>query len=88
MLTKEKKQEIIREFGKDENDTGSPEVQIALLSKRISDLTEHLRGHKGDNSSRRGMYQMIGRRRGLLDHLMKNDIERYREIIAKLELRG
>lgn len=88
MLTKEEKQDIIRTYGKDEKDTGSPEVQIALLSKRISDLTEHLRTHQMDNASRRGMYQMIGRRRGLLDHLKEGDIDRYRDLIAKLELRG
>ncbi len=88
MLTKEEKQDIIRTYGKDEKDTGSPEVQIALLSKRISDLTEHLRTHRMDNASRRGMYQMIGRRRGLLDHLKEGDIDRYRDLIAKLELRG
>ena len=70
-----------------ETDTGSPEVQIAILSKRISDLTEHLKAHKNDHHSRRGLLKMVGRRRNLLNYLMKNDINRYRAIVAKLGLR-
>lgn len=88
MLTKEKKQEIVREFGKNEKDTGSSEVQIALLSYRISELTEHLKTHEKDNHSRRGLYMLIGQRRGLLNYLKKLDIERYRDLIARLNLRG
>ncbi|MCI6157149.1 MAG: 30S ribosomal protein S15 [Peptoniphilaceae bacterium] len=88
MLTKEQKQDIIRTYGKDEHDTGSPEVQIALLSQRISELTDHLKSHKKDNHSRRGMYMLIGQRRGLLNYLKRIDIERYRDIVAKLNLRG
>ena len=87
MITKEKKQAIMKEFARTEGDTGSPEVQIAVLSARIDELTEHLRSHSGDHHSRRGMYQMIGRRRGLLDYLQKVDIERYRAIVEKLGLR-
>lgn len=88
MLTKEKKQEIVKEFGKNEKDTGSSEVQIALLSYRISELTEHLKTHEKDNHSRRGLYMLIGQRRGLLNYLKKLDIERYRDVIARLNLRG
>lgn len=88
MLTKEKKQELIKEFGKNEQDTGSPEVQIALLSYRITELTEHLKVHPKDNHSRRGMYMLIGQRRGLLNYVKKLDIERYRDVIARLNLRG
>ncbi|MFR9280066.1 30S ribosomal protein S15 [Levyella massiliensis] len=88
MLTKEKKQEIVKEFGKNEKDTGSSEVQIALLSYRISELTEHLKTHEKDNHSRRGLYMLIGQRRGLLNYLKKLDIERYRDLIARLNLRG
>lgn len=88
MLTKEKKAEIIKEYGKNEKDTGSPEVQIALLSYRIAELTEHLKSHTNDNHSRRGLYMLIGQRRGLLNYLYKLDIERYRDLIARLNLRG
>lgn len=88
MLTTEKKQEIIKEFGKDEKDTGSPEVQIALLSHRIKDLTEHLKIHKKDQHSKRGLFQLIGQRRNLLKYLRNQDIERYRDIIERLNLRG
>lgn len=88
MLTTEKKQEIIKEFGKDEKDTGSPEVQIALLSHRIKDLTEHLKTHKKDHHSKRGLFQLIGQRRNLLKYLRNQDIERYRDIIERLNLRG
>ena len=81
------KAEIIKEYALKEGDTGSPEVQIALLSYRINHLTEHLKTHKGDHHSRRGLLMMVGKRRGLLDYLAKIDIERYRAIIAKLGIR-
>ena len=83
----EAKQQVIRDYRVHDNDTGSPEVQIALLSERITNLTEHLRTHKGDHHTRRGLMKLIGRRRGLLDYVRNNDVERYREIIAKLGLR-
>ena len=86
-MTKERKQEIIKEFGRDEHDTGSPEVQIAILTDRINHLTEHLRSHQKDHHSLRGMLMLIGRRRGLLDYLKSKDIEAYRELIAKLGIR-
>lgn len=87
MLNKDQKTEIIKEFQKDEKDTGSPEVQIAILTQRIKELTEHLKVNKKDHSSRRGLFKMIRRRKGLLNYLMENDIERYREVIEKLGLR-
>lgn len=87
MLNKEEKTQIIKNFQKDEKDTGSPEVQIAILTKRIKDLTEHLKVNKKDHSSRRGLFKMIRRRKGLLTYLMDNDIDRYRQIIEKLGLR-
>ena len=87
MLTNEKKQEIIKKFQVHEGDTGSPEVQIALLTDRIIYLTEHLKIHKKDHHSRRGLLKMVGQRRGLLNYLIKNDIERYRKIISALGLR-
>ena len=86
-MTKEKKQEIINTYKREENDTGSPEVQIALLTERISELTEHLKVHKKDNHSRRGLLKMIGKRRNLLSYLSKKDINRYRDIVKKLNLR-
>ena len=86
-LTAEEKQEIIAKYATHEGDTGSPEVQVALLSKRIADLTEHLKEHKHDHHSRRGMQLMIGDRRRLLDYLKRVDIERYRSIIERLGLR-
>ncbi|MGI6580072.1 MAG: 30S ribosomal protein S15 [Saccharofermentanales bacterium] len=86
-MDKQRKQEIIEEFKINESDTGSPEVQIAILTERIRHLTEHLKLHKGDHHSRRGMLTMVGKRRGLLNYLEKNDIERYRSIIARLGLR-
>ena len=86
-MTKERKQEIISTYKRDENDTGSPEVQIALLTERISELTEHLKVHKKDNHSRRGLLKMIGKRRNLLSYLAKKDVNRYREIVKKLNLR-
>lgn len=86
-LTAEEKQEIIAKYATHEGDTGSPEVQVALLSKRIADLTEHLKVHKHDHHSRRGMQLMIGDRRRLLDYLKRVDIERYRSLIERLGLR-
>lgn len=87
MITAEQKKEIVAKYGKTPEDIGSPEVQIALLSARIADLTEHLKTHKKDHHSRRGMLKMVGQRRGLLDYLKKTDIERYRAIVEKLGLR-
>lgn len=87
-LSKEEKARIIDEYKIHESDTGSPEVQIAILTYRINQLTEHLKVHKKDHHSRRGLYKMIGQRRGLLRYLQKKDIERYRELIKKLEIRG
>ena len=86
-MIQEKKNEIISANRIHENDTGSPEVQIAVLTGRIKYLTEHLKEHKKDHHSRRGLLKMVGKRRGLLNYLMKKDIERYRAIIAKLGLR-
>ncbi len=79
--------EIVAEFGTHESDTGSPEVQVALLSERINHLTEHLREHKHDHHNRRGLLMMVGKRRRLLDYLRRQDVERYRALIAKLGLR-
>ncbi len=87
MLLKEQKTAVIEANRTHENDTGSPEVQIAILTKRIVDLTEHLKIHKKDNHSRRGLLKMVGQRRSLLNYLQKKDIERYRAIIAKLGIR-
>lgn len=87
MLLKEDKDAIIAQYATHEGDTGSPEVQIAILTKRINDLTEHLKVHKKDHHSRRGLLKMVGRRRNLLNYLTKTDIERYRAIIEKLGLR-
>ena len=86
-MLKEEKNAIIKEYSQHEGDTGSPEVQIALLTKRINDLTEHLKTHKKDHHSRRGLLKMVGQRRNLLNYLTKVDIERYRAIIAKLGIR-
>lgn len=86
-MLKEEKNAIIKEYAQHEGDTGSPEVQIALLTKRINDLTEHLKVHKKDNHSRRGLLMMVGQRRSLLAYLQKKDVERYRAIIKKLGLR-
>lgn len=80
-------QEIISEYGAHDSDTGSPEVQVALLSERINHLTEHLRTHKHDHHSRRGLLMMVGRRRRLLNYLTRTDVERYRKLIASLGLR-
>jgi small subunit ribosomal protein S15 len=87
MLTKEKKNEIIGDYRVNDTDTGSPEVQIALLTTRINELTEHLKTHKKDHSSRRGLLKMVGTRSSLLKYVRNNDIERYRQIIKKLGLR-
>ena len=87
MMLKDQKTAIIEANRTHESDTGSPEVQIAILTERINQLTEHLKIHAQDNHSRRGLYKMIGKRRSLLDYLMKKDIERYSAIIAKLGIR-
>ncbi len=87
MMTKEQKTAIIKEYAAHEGDTGSPEVQIALLTYRINNLTEHLKSNKKDHHSRRGLLMMVGQRRNLLAYLQKNDIERYRSIIARLGIR-
>lgn len=87
MLNGERKKEIIDTHKRHEGDTGSPEVQIALLTERINYLTGHLREHTNDHHSRRGLLKMVGQRRGLLNYLMKKDIERYRQIVAKLGIR-
>ena len=87
MISKEKKTQIIAEYGRKEGDTGSPEVQVALLTERIKELTEHLKVNQKDHHSRRGLLKMVGQRRGLLDYLKKTDIERYRALIEKLGIR-
>ena len=87
MITKDQKLSIVQEHGKAANDTGSAEVQIAIFSQRINVLTEHLKKHKRDHSTRRGLLQMVGKRRQLLNYLMDRDIERYRAIIEKLGIR-
>ena len=87
MMTKEQKTAIIAEYATHEGDTGSPEVQIALLTCRINNLTEHLKTNKKDHHSRRGLLMMVGQRRNLLAYVQKNDIERYRAIVARLGLR-
>jgi small subunit ribosomal protein S15 len=86
-MIKDEKQKIIEKYKLHEGDTGSPEVQIAILTERINHLNEHLKEHKKDHHSRRGLLKMVGQRRGLLNYLEKNDIERYRSIIKKLNLR-
>ena len=86
-MTKEVKQQVMAEYATHEGDTGSPEVQIALLTTRINELTEHLKVHKKDHHSRRGLLKMVGHRRNLLAYVMKNDIERYRDIIKRLNIR-
>ena len=86
-ITAERKQELITEHARVEGDTGSPEVQVAILTERISTLTEHFKGHHKDNHSRRGLLMMVNKRRSLLDYLKKKDAGRYAEIIAKLGLR-
>lgn len=87
MIAKEKKQDIIKEYARTEGDTGSPEVQIAILTARIKELTEHLKVNHKDHHSRRGLLKMVGKRRGLLAYLKKVDIERYRSLIERLGIR-
>ena len=87
MISKEKKTAIMNEYARSEGDTGSPEVQVAILTARIQELTEHLKENPKDHHSRRGMLKMVGQRRGLLEYLKKKDIERYRALIEKLGLR-
>ena len=87
MLAREQKTEVIHRYRRDESDTGSPEVQIAILSERIGDLTEHFKTHKKDHASRRGLLMMVSRRRRLLDYLKKYDTERYKDVIQKLGIR-
>lgn len=86
-LTKEQKQELIAKYGKKPNDSGSPEVQIAILTQRINELSAHFDVHKKDNHSRRGLLKMVGKRRRLLEYLQKKDVERYRKIVEELGLR-
>jgi small subunit ribosomal protein S15 len=86
-LNKEEKEKIIKKFSRSESDTGSTEVQIAVLTKSIEDLTEHLKIHKKDNHSKRGLLKKVGQRRSLLNYLMKSDVAKYREVIKKLNLR-
>lgn len=86
-LTKERKAELVAQFGKDATDTGSTEVQVALLTERINELTEHLREHKKDHHSRRGLLMLVGQRRRLLRYLESNDLDRYRGLVAELGLR-
>lgn len=87
MISKEKKQEIIAAYGRTANDTGSPEVQIALLTQRINELTEHLKKNQKDHHSRRGLLKMVGQRRALLDYFKRSDLEGYRKLIERLGLR-
>ena len=87
MIRKEVKDQVIKEYATHEGDTGSPEVQVAVLTYRINELTDHLRTHIHDDHSRRGLLKMVGKRRGLLDYLAKKDINRYRALIARLGLR-
>lgn len=86
-ITKQEKQELVKKFGKNEKDSGTAEVQIALLTRRINDLTDHFNKHKKDHHSRRGLMMMVGKRRRLLDYLAAKDIERYRTIIKELNIR-
>lgn len=86
-LTQEKKQELVQRYGRSENDTGSVEVQVALLTERINELTEHLRGHRKDHHSRRGLLMLVGQRRRLLRYLQNSDLDRYRQVVADLGLR-
>ena len=86
-ITNERVAELIKEYGKNEKDSGSPEVQVAILSERIKNLTEHLKVHKVDNHTRRGLMKLIGKRRGLLKYIKNKNIDEYRELIAKLGIR-
>lgn len=87
MISSSRKQELVEKFGDNGNDTGKPEVQIAIFSARIAELTEHLKVHKKDHASRLGLLKLVGKRRRLLNYLMANDIERYRAVIAELGIR-
>ncbi len=87
MITKERKEAIIAEYGRKPGDTGSPEVQVALLTARITELTEHLKVNQKDHHSRRGLLKMVGQRRGLLEYLKKNDVDAYRDLITRLGIR-
>jgi small subunit ribosomal protein S15 len=87
MITAEEKKEIVAKYGKNESDTGTPEVQIAIFTKRINELTEHLKKHQKDHSTRRGLLKLVGKRRRLLNYLTERDIERYRTIIKELGIR-
>jgi small subunit ribosomal protein S15 len=87
MITKEEKQDLITQYGKSPADTGAPEVQIAIFTKRINELTEHLKLHQKDHSTRRGLLKLVGKRRRLLNYLMDRDIERYRNVIQELGIR-
>lgn len=87
MISKEQKEQIVADYGRTPGDTGSPEVQIAILTARINDLTDHFKSNPKDHHSRRGLLKMVGQRRGMLAYLKKTDIERYRTLIAKLGLR-
>ncbi|MFQ5570483.1 MAG: 30S ribosomal protein S15 [Rhodothermales bacterium] len=87
MITKEEKLELIKKFGKNDNDTGTAEVQIAIFTKRINELTEHLKTHPKDHATRRGLLKLVGKRRRLLNYLMSYDIERYRAITKELSIR-
>lgn len=87
MISKEKKAELIKAYGRKEGDTGSPEVQIAILTERITELTEHLKANPKDHHSRRGLLMMVGQRRGLLDYLKKTNLDGYRSLIEKLNIR-
>lgn len=87
MITKEMKEKIIAEYGRSEGDTGSPEVQVAILTARINDLTEHFKNNPKDHHSRRGLLKMVGQRRNLLNYLKEKDLQRYRDLIARLGLR-
>lgn len=86
-ITAERKQTLIKEFATNNNDTGSPDVQVAILSERIGNLTEHLKSHKKDNHSRRGLLRMVGLRRRLLDYVKRKEVKRYEELIRRLGLR-
>ncbi len=86
-ITAEKKNELITQFKQHDSDTGSPEVQVALLTERITNLTEHLKGNKQDHHSRRGLLKMVGKRRKLLDYLKREDLNRYRDLIQRLGIR-
>ena len=86
-ITAERKEEVIKEYAREANDTGSPEVQVAILTERINNLTEHFKSHHKDNHSRRGLLMMVNKRRSLLDYLKKKDVDRYNALIAKLGLR-